>query len=77
VACWLISRSCWLIEGVGIHGEQLGWGVAVVFFEEQRAIRGRRLDACLAFCGDAQIERRPRGASRLKPLLHLLQRAMA
>jgi len=27
--------------------------------------------------GAFEIERRPRGASRLKPLLHLLQRAMA
>jgi len=33
--------------------------------------------AWLGLCGDAQMERRPRGASRLKPLLHLLQRAMA
>ena len=33
--------------------------------------------AWLGFYGDAQIERRPRGASRASPLLHLLQRAMA
>jgi hypothetical protein len=32
---------------------------------------GVRLDICSAY----QIERRPRGASRMNPLLHLLQRA--
>jgi len=32
--------------------------------------------ACLEFCSVVKIERRPRGASRLKPLLHLLQRAV-
>ncbi|WP_143512546.1 MULTISPECIES: hypothetical protein [unclassified Pseudomonas] len=29
---------------------------------------------CLAGCGVFEIERRPRGASRINPLLHLLQR---
>jgi hypothetical protein len=29
---------------------------------------------CLEWCMGVEIERRPRGASRINPLLHLLQR---
>jgi len=38
-----------------------------------QAFRGVRRNPCSAY----EIERRPRGASRMNPLLHLLQRGHA
>jgi len=59
----------------------VGWlaGVCLEIFsgyEIGRRRRGASRSACLGIFSALEIERRPRGASRLKPLLHLLQRAV-
>ncbi|MFD2642377.1 hypothetical protein [Pseudomonas japonica] len=51
--------------------------IASVFALARRHAASRPPGACLESCSALKIERRPRGASRARSLLHFLQRTYA
>jgi hypothetical protein len=64
------GRGAWVARGLpsvilSMHG---WWGSQI---SNASGLAG---GACRGFCGGVEIERRPRGASRPRSLLHLLQR---